>query len=418
MLVRAICAHPVNIFPVIAGIAVFPVNLTGMIPRDCRLLWLLLILCSTAASGQSSLQRFISRMDSTIQQRTLEGKPVLTPYIAPSYTPETELLISAGGLYSFSMKPGDPATLRSAVPFSIGYSTNTSLLISILNEVYGPGDAWRLSGEIWLRNMPDHFWGVGFDDARAAVRSDSTTRYQRYFWQLLQRLRFHLGKQWFVGPALDFNQTIASDPNPVMVEEEHVKAQGLRNRNRGLGFSASIDTRDFPANAYRGMLVDITLFKYFKMLGGNNNYSTLEVDYRHYFQVRKPGHTLALQLFARTVIGAGPWPEYTLLGSPFDLRGYYWGRYRDKVGLFGIAEYRHQFYRKTPNRSGSYLSSHGLCLWVGGGTMGAAWEAIGNFLPNAGFGYRFQVQPRMNIRLDYGFGLASSSFYLSFAEAF
>ncbi len=389
-----------------------------MFARRCLLIWLLFFAFFCVARGQSFLQRFITRMDSTIQQRTEEGKPVLTPYLAPSYSPETELLFSAGGLYSFSLLPGDSATLRSSVPFSIGYSTNNSLLISLQNNVFGPGDNWRLTGEVWMRDMPDHFWGVGFDEARAAERSDSTTRYQRYYWQLLQRFQLHLGKQWFIGPALDFNQTIASSPNPVMSDQETVVQQGLEHRNRGFGISGSMDTRDFPPNAYTGMFMNVTLLKYFKFLGGNNSYTTLELDYRKYIPIKKPGRTLAIQVFARSVFGRGPWPEYTLLGSPFDLRGYYWGRYRDKVGLFGIAEYRHRFYRRNPNRNGSLMSSHGITLWIGGGTLGPDWAQIGNFLPNAGFGYRFQVQPRMNIRLDYGFGLASSSFYLSFSEAF
>jgi hypothetical protein len=41
-----------------------------------------------------------------------------------------------------------------------------------------------------------------------------------------------------------------------------------------------------------------------------------------------------------------------------------------------------------------------------------------HWLPNAGVGLRFELQKRMNVRLDYGFGLDSQAFYISFNEAF
>jgi hypothetical protein len=40
------------------------------------------------------------------------------------------------------------------------------------------------------------------------------------------------------------------------------------------------------------------------------------------------------------------------------------------------------------------------------------------WLPNGGIGLRFEIQKRMNLRIDYGFGAGSSAFYFSFNEAF
>ena len=44
---------------------------------------------------------------------------------------------------------------------------------------------------------------------------------------------------------------------------------------------------------------------------------------------------------AKTQIGVGnvPFTELPSFGSPFDLRGYYWGKYRDKTMAYGILEY-------------------------------------------------------------------------------
>jgi hypothetical protein len=39
-------------------------------------------------------------------------------------------------------------------------------------------------------------------------------------------------------------------------------------------------------------------------------------------------------------------------------------------------------------------------------------------LLNGGVGLRFEIQKRMNLRIDYGIGAGSSAFYFSFNEAF
>jgi hypothetical protein len=64
--------------------------------------------------------------------------------------------------------------------------------------------------------------------------------------------------------------------------------------------------------------------------------------------------------------------------------------------------------------------------WGGVGSIGADVPSFDNWLPNWGVGYRFEVQPRMSVRADVGFGrefLESGnvyvpSVYFSFTEAF
>ena len=49
-----------------------------------------------------------------------------------------------------------------------------------------------------------------------------------------------------------------------------------------------------------------------------------------------------------------------------------------------------------------------------------AWLTVGSArdLPNVGIGYRIEVQPRRNLRLDVGVGYDEIGFYLNIAEAF
>ena len=80
---------------------------------------------------------------------------------------------------------------------------------------------------------------------------------------------------------------------------------------------------------------------------------------------------------------------------------------------YAIAEYRHTFY----NKSGE-LSKQGIVFWFGAGTIGEDVTQFEKYLPSLGVGYRLEVQPRMNLRIDFGFGTETFGFYFNFNEAF
>jgi hypothetical protein len=72
------------------------------------------------------------------------------------------------------------------------------------------------------------------------------------------------------------------------------------------------------------------------------------------------------------------------------------------------------------------MSRHGYVLWVGAGSVGEDLGTLEHVLPNWGAGYRFEVQPRMSVRVDIGFGKEwylsggayEASVYFNFTEAF
>ena len=65
---------------------------------------------------------------------------------------------------------------------------------------------------------------------------------------------------------------------------------------------------------------------------------------------------------------------------------------------------------------------HGLVGWVGGGSIAPQARDFTDWLPNFGVGYRLEVQPRMNLRLDVGFAQEDDGWqpalYFNFNEAF
>ncbi len=129
--------------------------------------------------------------------------------------------------------------------------------------------------------------------------------------------------------------------------------------------------------------------------------------------IKRPGRTIAGQLKGRFGTGDVSYGEMSQPGTPFDLRGYTWGRYREESMIFAIGEYRHMFTKRNGD-----LSIHGIVGWIGVGTLGEKVKEFGDWLPSIGIGYRLEVQPRMNLRIDIGIGLESAGFYFNFNEAF
>ncbi len=361
---------------------------------------------------------FLQRLDSIQNWKIERGRSTLTPFIAPSYSPEMKLTLTVGGLYTFKVKPDNPLLSRSSIPFSIGYSTNGSLQVSVRANIYGKADRLRLTGEYWLKYMPDNYWGVGYKNARYTKISDSTTRYQRNWGQIKLKVVYRIVPNFFVGLNYDRNRTEATNINPKMEQDPDFLKHGGKINNSGIGMVFRYDSRDFPENAYRGVLLELAGTLYGKHTTSTHIYQAYELDYRQYQQIVRRGSTLAWQVKTRTVTGDVPWTEFSMVGNPFDLRGYPWGQYRDNAMLFALAEYRYMLPRRNPNSRGDFYGPMGFVLWSGIGTVAPSYGDIKYWIPNAGLGLRFELQERMNVRVDYGFGIGSNAFYISFTEAF
>jgi len=86
--------------------------------------------------------------------------------------------------------------------------------------------------------------------------------------------------------------------------------------------------------------------------------------------------------------------------------------------VYFLAEYRHKFLKAdgSPSKSGGVG-------WIGSGSIfdleqSQAYNDKALWLPNFGVGYRLEVQPRMNVRIDVGIGRETTGFYFNFNEAF
>jgi hypothetical protein len=268
--------------------------------------------------------------------------------------------------------------------------------------------------------MPDHYYGVGYAAGRYTEKGEETTAYDRFWWKINPKACIRIYDHLFAGLNLDFNQTVAKNVSSGMSSDPFYQKYGPDNYNGGAGPVLMYDSRDMTINAYDGLYLCGAATLYGTYLGSDNTYQIFDFDYRQYQTLGRPGRRIAWQLRSRIGVGDVPWAEMSQLGTPWDLRGYRWGQYRHDSMLFGIVEYRHNFKRgrDTPNAPGKQESRHGAAVWVGVGSIGADLAHLEHALPNVGVGYRFEIQPRMNLRADLGFGLESIGFYIEINEAY
>lgn len=361
---------------------------------------------------KSNAQIFVNKEKQV--ERFEAGAPVFSPLIMPSYTPEMGLAISTGGLLTFKTRRNNPYIGHSVLPVILGVSTKGAFYSRVFFSSFWIDDRLRFNTDLWFENMKDNYWGIGYEKAKNTKKGESTTEYHKNWLKISPSLLIKLSTNFFGGLKVDLNRTIAGDISEVMLEDPHILEYGTNILNTGLGFTLNYDSRDLPSNAWKGMLVKIDGLFYNEKLGGDYTYKAYELDYRQYINIMRQGTILAWRVNSRVTAGQVPWTDMSKLGSLNDLRGYYWGQYRDKSMALAIIEYRHTF-----NKKGSVnLSRHGIVIWLGSGTVFENTTEINSTIINLGAGYRFALQPRMNLRIDIGFGEETAGLYVSLNEAF
>ena len=344
----------------------------------------------------------------------------------PSYSPDFGLLVGGSALMTFSMHPSDTLLKRSVVPMAIAFMFDGGINLFSKPQLFFKHDRFRIFGKFSYKNTVENFYGVGYNTNRDYVRSDTTSQYRYSGVQINPWFLFRLGESnFFAGPQIDINYDHFTNPGKYLAMEESYTdaggdAHGYKNFNSGLGFLLTYDSRDVPSNAYRGMYLDFRGMMYHKILGSDKNFYRLELDYRQYKQIGER-KVIAWTAQSKNVFGKDiPLTQYSLTGTPFDLRGYYMGQYRDKSSHVVLAEYRQMFNTDEDTWLKRIIQHLGFVAWAGCGFMGPTATKVEGVLPNYGVGLRIEVQPRMNVRLDLGKNTVNNQtlFYFNMTEAF
>lgn len=337
----------------------------------------------------------------------------VTPVVAPAYTPELGFLVAAGGVMAWT---ADRASPRSSLALIAGASTVGAFLVQGRLTSFWLEDRVRLALTLDVRDQPDQYFGVGFENGLHRVPGPDTTAYRRTAWQVNPVLQVKMRQSLFFGSVIDLTGTLSREVAPgVEADPDFVARGGRRIINAGLGFSLTWDSRDVPVNAWDGAYLSAQWLAYGSWFGGTTRWQSFTLDYRHYVTLFREGSTLAWQVRHRSTWGDVPWSDLSLLGTPWDLRAYRWGRYRDASATFALVEYRFML----PFPKDTLWSRFGFAAWAGVGAVGPSLlPDLTRPLPAVGVGLRFAAQDRLTVRLDFGIGRESTAFYFQFLEAF
>ncbi len=328
----------------------------------------------------------------------------------PGYTPDFGLLIGGSALMTFKTNKEDSLIQRSVVPVGFALMFEGGFNLISRPQFFFNEDKFRIFGQVIVKNTLDNYYGIGYDTNKEIERGEETTQYRASNWQINPIFLFRLGESnFFTGPLMDLSRDYMKNPSVGVQSDPDYIAQGgtedgYISLNTGVGVALSYDTRDIPANAYSGLMFEFKGSFFSSALGGDSDYGVASVEYRQYTLLKFLGkrRSLAWTAQSKNSFGEVPITRMQMVGSPFDLRGYYLGQYRDKSTHFAIAEYRHMFNSDKENFWGRMHNRLGFAAWGGFGMMGPDIGHIEAVLPNFGAGLRIEVQPRMNFRIDVG----------------
>lgn len=338
----------------------------------------------------------------------------------PSYTPEASLGIAAAMLASFKINKSDTISQRSYIPMGLNVSLNGTIVAAGAGNLFFKENRFRVYLKYGYREEPSHYFGKGYDEIEHVTQGKTTTEFHKRNLQLNPHLYWQVRPKLYLGALIDVNYTKSSKINDYMAHNTYVNKYGLEYLNMGLGATIQYDTRDDVATPSRGLLLSGTGKFYSKYFGGDYDFRIAEFEYRHFVPLFNRRSVLGWTVKSQVGFGDIPFTELPMYGSPFDLRGYYWGKYRDKSMAYGIVEYRHMFGSNEAYQKGRFFSKFGFVVWCGTGTLGDTPSQWTKWKLNYGAGLRIQLQPRKNLRFDIGRepGTKGVLFYMNMTEAF
>lgn len=341
--------------------------------------------------------------DTTLYLQKFIAAPVV------SYSPETNFAFGTGAKYLFKFAGSGEETRVSNMPMTLQYTLNSQFFLYSGFEVFTNQEKWVIEGNLLFQNYPRIYYGMGNN---TPVTAEEQYDYNQFLFEpiFLKRM-FH--RYLFIGAGVRYNH----------IYNTKIEDDGLIAQNRPDGFDGSTsmgvevallyDSRSNILNSQDGWYFEFTHGKYDKVLGGTNIFNLTRFDLRHYVEIsKKSKDVLAFQFAGRFTRENIPFSEFSFFGSSELMRGYQEGRFVDRDMLATQVEYRKRFKD----------SRIGAVAFVGTGDVynNVTDFQFNNLKPNYGAGLRYMLDKseNLNIRLDWGFGRGTNSFYLGIAEAF
>jgi outer membrane protein assembly factor BamA len=323
------------------------------------------------------------------------------------YAPETSMALGAGAFIFEAGRAAKPGPRRDdTLALVVIGTTRQQFVVGVEGTKYLRGGAVLLGGELVATHFPNRYWGLGnqssdtfdlYTPSRVGVGLTGAIR-------VLEEVYLGLAGRG----GLFRSEGYAPDNMVATYFAEH----GSRGRLIGLGPVLRRDTRDDVLHPRSGSLTAFAALLSRRGLGSSHDYARLDLDQRAYLSLGAGGKgVLALQAYGEWTLGDVPLDELPALGGSSRLRGFYEGRYRDRLYLMTQAEWRVPVVWRLA-----------LAPFVAAGDVFPKLSAVSaeRVKLAGGLGLRFNLNRKrpLNLRIDVAGSRRSHGVYLNLGEAF
>jgi len=317
------------------------------------------------------------------------------------YVPETRLAFGAGASFTFKLNK-DSATNYSEFLGVAAYTQNHQIVLYSPFELYTKNNNYYFEGDVGFYKYSYYYWGTGTDRVNKELYE---VIYPRITLNTYRRLfsKFYAGFDY----NLQRNHIIKTDPQGTLTTGSITGSTGYVAS--GIGLDLLYDSRDSIFFPTKGLFIRIATFDYSSLFGSTALFKKITTDFSWYKKIT-PTVILAINQRNQFTYGNAPFDQLALIGGSRQMRGYYYGYYRDKFMTLLQAEARIHLYGVWG------LAVFGASALIG--HPGVFPESPGLILAEgAGLRYNANKRQHINVRGDIGYG-RSLEYYLSVEEAF
>ena len=326
------------------------------------------------------------------QDSTKKIKILPVPTIG--YSPETKTYLGAVTLFTIDLYK-DSLTRRSNAKLEFNYTWNKQMIFETEWNYFFKEEKWFTKGRIHYSEYPDYYYGIGSNTPESNKLLYNSNRFV-FEANILK----NVGEKFFVGPDLKFiNYSNVNFSGPSVYPELADKL------TFGIGITLLRDSRNNLLTPTKGFYLNLNAGCNFS----ESNYVGTTLDIR-YYKTWADKYTWASRMINDFHFGEVPFYDYSFLGGDKFVRGYNYGRYRDK----NLSSIQTEF--RLP-----LVWRFGIATFGGVSNIFADNFKINDSMYNCGLGLRFLVDKhdKTNLRLDYAVGNdGNSGFYISFGESF
>lgn len=354
---------------------------------------------------------------------TVKAKKIYATFFpAVGYTLQTEFaaIISADFAFYADTAVGQKI---SNILTSATYTQYNQFLFPIAADFWTKGNKYNIIFDYRFLKYPSTTYGLG----PRTTDNDAYTLDFNYI-KLHQTVLKKIHKNLYAGIGFyyDYFWNITEVDPPPGVTTSFKKYSGGKQTETGAGiaFRLLYDSRLNQINPINGSYVNIVYRPNYTFLGSDNNWKSLQIDYRKYFRIfGSKKNVLALWSFDWFTLGKTKPPYLLLPSTGWDDqyntgRGYIQSRFKARDMVYLEAEYRFG------------ITNNGLL----GAVVFANAQSFSRNLPNQitanqialispGFGAGLRIKlnkfSNTNLCIDYGFGLnGSNGLFLNLGEVF